>query len=309
MINEFQCSDKKIISCKDCLNKCRLGTRCVPYTALKSMYVRQRTPNLEKLSVTEALNPVCYNWMRLKTKGCVEPIDNMYSMIGTLSHMKHESTDEKLKSETYFEDDLNTGTCDVILEEDGKTVMRDIKTKRISSASYILEYKEIPNPVKGRKPIKRYLIDQKGTKLKGDDDYVLQLNRYKIFYEDKNPGKIIDELWLDYVFIDWSKTSTPTRYGLTRQCYSVPVPILKREDVMNIYQYKHDAVQMALQKGGPEKPCYEEVDFHEFGKEGSRCNSFCAYKFECRKHFKEKKVEHKYVKTEKEKVLRAVEEL
>lgn len=309
MIDEFICPDKKQIKCTDCLESCRLGRRCVPYTALKSMWERQREPRLDRLSVTEALSPVCYNWMRLKTNGVAEPIDNMYSLIGTLSHMKHESQDTKLQSETKLEDNLNTGTCDVILTEDGKTMMRDIKTKRIASAPYTLEYTEVKHPVKGRKPIKKYHIEQKGSTLNNNDDHVLQLNRYKILYEDANPGKTIDELWLDYIFIDWSKLTSPTRYGLTRQCYSVPVPILDREDVLNIYQYKHDAVQSALKNGGPNKPCYDEDGFKEFGKDGTRCTKYCAYKFECKKYFKAKGIEHKYVQTEKEKVLDEVEKL
>jgi hypothetical protein len=308
MFSKFQCPDKKIIRCEDCLDKCRLGTRCVPYTALKHMFEHQRNPNTNLISVTESLNPICYNWMRLTQNGIVEPINNMYSMLGTLSHLKHEGSDCKLKSETYLMDDINTGTCDVILEEDGKLMMRDIKNKRIANAPYILEYTEIKNPVKGKKPIKKYNIIQKGGKLKGDDDYVLQLNRYKIMYEEQF-NVTIDELWLDYVFIDWSKSSTPKRYGITRQCYSVPVPILPKKTVMDIYQYKYDAIQEALKNNGPDKPCYEEDDFKEFGKEGSHCNEYCMYKENCRTYFKSKGIEHKYVFTEKQKSLKEIDKL
>jgi len=298
-IIKFQCPDGQQIPCQDCIDKCRMHVRCVPPAIPPYIFKYQRKPKPERLSVTEALNPIFYNWMRLTQDAIVEPQDHIYAMIGTLSHVQHEKGGAFMKGtdvERYMEDDLNTGTTDMIHYDNLKNEysIRDIKTKRCKAFPYYLDHERKKNSFTGDYfNIVPSIQSGKHEKLTPECDFSLQLNRYRIMAEKLKNIKI-KSLWIDMVFIDWSKTTSPMEFGLKQQCYSIPIAIQDDDYIIDYFNWKHEEVQYIL-KHGPEKPCYDEEMFTEFGKEGARCKNYCQYKHVCPDYWKEKGITHKYL--------------
>jgi len=286
---KYKCPDNKLVSPEDCIKDCRMSHRCCP--SAMPAHVNKHTRSWKgKLSVTQALNPTTQIYLSINNDRIINLQRNIYSMLGTINHSRHEAggahTDE-LECEIFLEDELNAGTTDQLQCVDGKYYLRDIKNKKVMQAKWILDYEKI-----GDKDYALPTWRQTGKKLKDRDDVVMQMNRYRMLLE-KSRGITIEGMFMDVVFIDYSPTNSPSRFGLKYQYYGVPVRKLDDDFVLDFYKKADARIKHAL-KNGVDKFCYEDDDWKEFGAPGNRCNFYCESKDSCIEYFKKIGKDHKY---------------
>ncbi|GAH73972.1 unnamed protein product, partial [marine sediment metagenome] len=97
-------------------------------------------------------------------------------------------------------------------------------------------------------------------------DWILQLNRYRLFLEDD--GFTVKEMKIQATVRDGG-IQAATQRGLDRNIYLIPVPRMQDEDVKNYFETKAAALHEALHTGYAPK-CNDEETWS-----GRRCAGWC----------------------------------
>jgi len=290
-ITKYKCPSGRIIDCQECIDGCPDSFRCVPPGLVGSVYKNQRKWK-GKLSVTQVLNPTTQNWLSITKDLTVSPQQFVYMMIGTINHAKFEDGSDGMKgieSEVFIETDYLYGTTDLLENKNSKYFLRDIKNKKCSQAYFLLDYDTV-----GDRKVAFPSWKQQGIKIKKSEDVAFQLNTYRMMLEETR-GITIDSMYMDCVFIDWSPLSSPTKYGLKHQTYSVPIPYIENNELNSIINKAKNDLDEAISNDVKDlRPCYEYDNWKEFGKDGSgnRCKYYCQCTSACKEMFGD---EHKYI--------------
>lgn len=253
-LTHFNCAAGKV-AVADCLNKCPGGSRCLSLPTLTEV---GKLRNLDKLSVTQLLNPTRIEYLKIECEYAVDPKDRAFLFLGTRHHQKLEAVAQKLAviSESRMVSEDVTGQADLLEPIDGTDTFR------------LIDYKNW-----GCYAVRKAL----GTQYKEPDvhDVELQLNYYRIMFEAT--GFPVAELFVQVTVRDFTPTNAK-EYNLAEKMFLLPVKILDDDDVKDYFSRKAENLLYALQrKEIPTRCNYSE----NWG--GKRCKSYCEVSDACKR--------------------------
>lgn len=275
MKNWFQCPDGKKITCKDCLEKCRMEKRCLAKPLL--VYCsRTRNLNRTNFSVTEVLSPTLVMYLRAKFGEVIIPESVLPSAIGTATHAILEGC---LPQNYAGEFRLNykglTGQMDCIDLEN--KVMYDYKITSAYKSAVMLgkhyggEYKEI---TRGKnKGQKKWVIKWQDGGLHHYGDYCKQQNLYRILI-DKTMGIKLKDMYLQIIVKE--PKSNLKDFGLDRQSFLIHLPKMNDKRLLEYALYKKDALVYCIEHDLLPKQCTPKETWN-----GRRCKDYCNVRNFC----------------------------
>lgn len=285
MLERFICpSDGVEIPIVDCLKECRLGKRCV-FKAFLKMCSKTR-PFTGKISATSALNGCRMNYLMNTIPYAVNPKKQIYKTIGTMSHsLMEDCKSEGELTETRYEDEWSTGAFDTFDPVTG--ILGDFKFPgsyaikkclglcKIEVFSETEVYMKATTRHKGKenesfhekgtpKVVERWYVDPSKVE---DFEYAMQLNRYRIFLEER--GHKVNQMIVQLTPRDFS-TQTARMYGLDDPPYLHECD--KIEDNLVIDFYKNQCLDLRKHLAEKTMPplCNEREAWG-----GRRCEGFC----------------------------------
>lgn len=248
----FKCECGEV-SFEQCLKDCPRGVRCLSRPTLVEL-AKQRVWS-GKPSTTQLLNGTRYAMLEILEDYYIDPESQAFRLLGTKVHSRLEDSgsDNELV-ETRFEDDDMTGIADLyeIKEEtlwDYK-VLGSFKVAKTVGINFEMVdhpegevYQKSGNGYsKGDiKKVKRYFIDES---LADRWEYTMQLNRYRIFYEQK--GHPVKHIKIQAIVRDGGSMTAKSR-GIEKSFYVIDIPIIPDEEVLGYYEHKEIALHNALQ--------------------------------------------------------------
>jgi len=260
---------------------------------LKRM-ARQRKWN-GKPSTTQLINGTRLELLKITTRFYIDPQKLAFALLGTKHHEKLE--DAEFLVEEKFEDENMTGIMDYWSEEEEALI--DYKTsgsfKVAKALGIVCRKEEDPSGTKyqraGSYKYFDFASNQTLTKKfkKGDpkminvfeadparadmQDWVLQLNRYRLFLEET--GFTVKEMKVQATVRDGG-LQVATQRGLDRNIYLIPAPRMQDKDVQDYFSEKAAALHEALRTGHAPK-CTDEETWS-----GKRCKDYCEVAETCR---------------------------
>ena len=269
MVN-YICPDWVEIKVEDCINACRLGSRCVSKPTL--MLMSHRRPWRGEVSATQGLNGTRLEYLKITQEYGERPVDRAFALLGTLHHLKHQKIDipEALMEEALKDED-GTGIPDLLI--DGQ--LWDYKTCAAYKLARVMgkRKEEVPAPELGTfksGPRKGQPKTKMVWSMVEPDifDWQMQTNRYAWMYRDI--GLEVNEIFVQATIRDFQRTMTPRMYGFDRQIYIVPIPILEKSVVVDYYRDKKAALIECLANEEMPPPCSARETW-----DGKRCEHYC----------------------------------
>jgi hypothetical protein len=218
-----------------------------------------------------------------------------YRLLGTSIHsaLDHKGIDGCIIEER-IEGDGITGQADILEHENGWYVLTDYKTsgsyKVAEAMGVTMRLKEHPTAVYQKKTyvtingqkeirlagqpkiIKEFSFDIRQQRV---DDWVLQLNKYRIDLESKYDIKI-NELRVQAILKDAGLMAATIR-GLDQYIYMIPIPIIDDDKVRSYFIKKRDELLKALEDNEWNELCTLDERWN-----GKRCQEYCAVKKYCK---------------------------
>lgn len=280
----FQCPDKENILFKDCINKCRMGERCISKPHLKSM-IEQRLWN-GKISTTQALNGTRFEFLRNFKDYFIDPQEEAFSSLGTLFHGIFEGNE--IYSELTIEDKNTTGTLDYYDPDEFclwdyklcgayavKKALGLTKRKIIDPSGAV--YKRSGKEFKAGDP---KMIDEWYFNSNKRDcfEWDMQLNKYRINLEKKHLR--IDKMKIEATIRDGGLNAT-VRNNIDRKIYIIEIPKLKNKYVIDYYNKKSKALKIAVAHGYAPM-CNERERWLNDQGENVKCERFCQVSKHCK---------------------------
>ena len=286
----FTCPDKQTIEVSDCMEKCRLGTRCVSKATLAVIRDSARewtgTP-----SVTQLMNGTRMSFLQMTRPYALEPRSQAYSLLGSAHHKLLEDAAKKelgMIPEQRVEHYGISGQLDnLTINDDGTYTLLDYKTYGSFAVARLLGivmeermtgefYKRSGKGYKAGDPKKRkvpVVIPTAADKKKE----TFQLNAYRFIFESAL-GIKISKLELQVVVRD-GNTMIARNRGVTEQIYyPVEIPMISDHVVTQYFGPRANELVAYIQKnhGIPHSSqilppvCTEEETWN-----GRRCISYC----------------------------------
>lgn len=282
----FICPDQQQIKFKECFKVCRMSSRCMSLPTLRRM-AHQR-PWKGKPSTTQLINGTRLELLKITTEYFIDPQKRAFALLGTKHHEDMEDADFLVEEK--FEDEDMTGIMDYY--DDLEEILYDYKTSgsfKVAKAVGIVSRKERDPSGALYQKAGSYKVKGIVTKFKKGDpkminvyeadpakadmqDWVLQLNRYRLFLEIA--GFTVKEMKVQATVRDGG-IQAATQRGLDRNIYLIPVPRMQDEDVQNYFNGKSQALHEALSSGYVSK-CSNEESWS-----GRRCDGFCEVAEAC----------------------------
>lgn len=254
--------------------------QCKCQTAMKLVY---------KPSTTELINGTRLSLLKLTTNYVLDPQKQAFALLGTKHHEKLE--DAEFLMEEKFEDETLTGIPDYF--DDQEHTLYDFKSSgsfKVAKALGIVCRKERDPSGALYQKAGSYKVDGVTVKFKTGDpkminiwetnpakvdmqDWVLQLNRYRLFLEET--GFTVKEMKIQATVRDGG-LQIATQRGLNRNIYLIPVPRMPDNDVRNYFSDKATALHEALRTGYAPK-CNSEETW-----QGKRCKEYCEVAEACK---------------------------
>ena len=272
----FNCKAGKV-AFKNCFDKCPLGSRCMPLPML--MEIGKQRVWKGKISTTQGLNGTREEWLKIVKDYFIDPMAFIFALFGTKTHAKLENKQIASLQEEIFEDDMMTGIADLLVEENGKNILYDYKTSGSFKVSKLLgiEKEKVADP-SGAVYLKDSKFGNKGEPKMIDRivlnpdkvdnwDYAMQLNRYRIFFEDA--GIKVDEMYVCCIVRDGG-THIATSRGIEENFYKIPMPKIENKIVLEHYRNKSDALHRAIR----ENKC--EICSQRETWDGIKCARYCV---------------------------------
>ena len=282
----FKCPDQEIIEIAQCLQHCRLESRCAtkPYLRLIG-YDRE----FKGISPSSAGNGPRLIYLKAVKDYTVDPQERVWAAFGTSTHEKlsiHAFTHNVL-SEEQLTDEQMKGIPDCLEEDEDKPgyyILTDYKSWgsfKVAKALGVVKSEEIlledGEPVllksgknKGQPKTKDVFdIDESTRDLRSEE---LQINRYRIFFESY--GFPISKMQIQTVSRDGGTYVSRSR-GIDKNMYIIPIDFLPDHDVLYFYDHLASEVDQAFEHGFVRR-CDEWESW-----EGRRCNGFCEVKQFC----------------------------
>ena len=282
----FKCPDQEIIEIAQCLQHCRLESRCAtkPYLRLIG-YDRE----FKGISPSSAGNGPRLIYLKAVKDYTVDPQERVWAAFGTSTHEKlsiHVFTHNVL-SEEQLTDKQMKGIPDCLEEDEAKPgyyILTDYKSWgsfKVAKALGVVKSEEIlledGEPVllksgknKGQPKTKDVFdIDESTRDLRSEE---LQINRYRIFFESY--GFPISKMQIQTVSRDGGTYVSRSR-GIDKNMYIIPIDFLPDHDVLYFYDHLASEVDQAFEHGFVRR-CDKWESW-----EGRRCNGFCEVKQFC----------------------------
>lgn len=284
-MNKFKCPDGQTITCDDCLEKCRMGNRCV---SLPILQVGSRTrdyKNRKAYSVTEVLSPTLLMYLKAKYGEVIDPFSVIPSLIGTSIHAILEGNlPVDYAGEFRISKDGITGQMDCI----------DLKGKTLYDYKVVGGYKAMRMMGYEQKRVPRIITR---GKRKGEEEwtpvwtytgnadfgeYHLQQNLYRILLREI--GIEIEKMYLQVI----TKETVGQLKGyvvhgtggqlpvgkLQRACFLVEVPMLDDKEIWSMAIKKKEDLQYAIENDIMPPMCDETWG-------GRRCKDYCSVNIYC----------------------------
>ena len=263
-LTQFKCA-AGTVPVVECLKKCPIGSRCLSLPTLTEV---GKLRNLDKLSVTQLLNPTRIEYLKMEYDYAVDPKDRAFLFLGTRHHQKLEAVAQKLKvvSESRMVSEDVTGQADLLEPIDGTDTYR------------LVDYKTW-----GGFAVRKAL----GSQYKEPDleSTALQVNNYRIMFEDV--GFKVAEMFVQVAVRDFT-AQTAKQYDLSEKMFLITIPLMPDAEVKDYFSRKAESLLYALQhKELPAMCDYED----RWG--GRRCKSYCEVFMYCPEGCKINKVEAK----------------
>jgi hypothetical protein len=243
------------------------------------------------ISPSSAGNGARYIYLKAITDYAVDPYSRTWAELGTAVHCKLSAL--KLAGNVLVEerlsDDRMEGTADLLeIDEENPRyhILTDYKTfgsyKVAKCLGLIQEQEPARNtdgtPVilksgKNKGRVKTFSVIRIRPEKAELTHETLQLNRYRIFYE--NSGFPVSKMRLQAIVRDGGTYMARNR-GITENLYIIPIPRMNDVEVLYYYDQLQQAVDEAFATGYAPRCSAEE------SWEGRRCDGFCEVSEACR---------------------------
>ncbi len=281
----FKCPDGVEITVGECLQKCRLGRRCLTLPTLIKIASSER-PYSGVPSTTRLLNGAMLEYLKVTTEYAINPKDRAYALLG----QDHHAQLAELANPAYAEHRQGkeiTGTPDLIEPDElvpDHFILTDYKTfgsYRVAKILGIVKEKVKSTTEKyvksgswGRvgdfKTITTFRID--ASKIEMEDE-MLQLNHYRVLLEEaKFP---ISYMQLQITVRDGGIQMARER-GVTENIYLVPVPFMETDYIKDYFKQRASTLAGFIDGSIPTVVCNSQENWDE-----KRCENYCEVAENC----------------------------
>lgn len=275
MKTKFLCSNGDTIPIRQCFKSCPLGTRCAPYPYL--LEAGADRPRESIPSVTQLLLGTREAYLKITQDYAVNPLSEVYAILGTATHSILGNSEFGLSDGKLFGWNIQ-GTPDLVASENGKNIIEDYKVIGSYKVALMLgmgkEEIETGEFYKNGKP-KTKKVFHKGWEKAENWEYTMQLNMYRILYEDKT-GEKIHQLKNFCIVRDGGTIASKSR-GIFENTAYIDVPILDDAVVKEYFFAKRDALLDALNNKEMPPICAPR----ERWDNNKKCESYCDVKQWC----------------------------
>lgn len=282
----FRCPDGYSIAKEDCISKCRMDTPCMSLPS--RVVIAQDRPFKAVVSPSQAGKGLRQIYLEGTVNYCIDPRTKMFMLYGTKHHAVKEEAGGMLNAflEEPLEDELGGGTSDYM-----DTTLLDYKLCGAYAVHKRAKWEERPTGEKYQKAGKRKGLDgvevsyvkgdpkmykhMVGWDIGPDDEWALQLNRYRMMWENK--GFRVNNILIEATLRDGGVRASQS-YGLDLQVYMIPIPILDDHYVMDYYRQRQEALQDYVgREEVPPRCSYDE----RWG--GRKCDGYCDVVEACKR--------------------------
>lgn len=261
-LTHFRCPDKVTVAIPDCLEKCRMATRCLTKPTLLAIVGGQREWNGTP-STTQLLNGTMMEFLKITKDYTIDPRGRAFALMGIDHHEKLAKPIGNWDSEKRMGEDI-TGTADlIILDEDtenhlGEHILVDHKNFGSYRVAKVLGLEKTyrPHPTEvyrtsgkwGRagtpKSVAVFTINEGAREYANEQ---LQLNHYRLLAEEE--GYKISRLQLQITVRDGGTQAAFSRGVMENIYYPVDIPMLPNTAVKVYFGDKRSALIRALEDG------------------------------------------------------------
>ena len=282
----FRCSDGEKTEISKCLSVkgCRLGNRCATMPYLRAVAFDREWKGI---SPSSAGSDARYLWLKATRDYAVDPNNRAFAILGTAVHQKLSLHSYNVLSEETLSDGQMAGIADLLEEDeyDDGYILSDYKTfgsfkaaKCLGIATKTVEVcDDNGEPIRFKsgkregqiKTRKEIEISKKNIDM---DAEIMQLNRYRIFFERE--GFPISKMQLFIIVRDGGTASAFTKQ-INNNIYMIPIKRLDDIIVFDFYDDLDQKVKTAFETGyAPE--CSKKLKWN-----GNRCKK-CEVRGDCR---------------------------
>lgn len=273
--NSFICPDGFTIPTSECLESCRMNTRCLAKPLLL-FASRTRDLNRRHFSATELLAPTLIMYLKHKYGEYIDPKTVMPAAIGTATHaILEDCFPRNYTGEFRLEYKGVTGQMDCIDLEN--KVLYDYKITSAYKVCSMLgmawkwqEHTITRGKRKGEKTWKKVWSD---GGLHHYGDYCKQQNLYRYLIQ-KTMGIEIKQMFLQCIIKE--PASYLKDYGLDTNCYLIELPKMNGERLFNYVSYKRQYLLDCIDNNEIPRQCSAKETWN-----GRRCKDYCSVRHVC----------------------------
>ena len=190
---ELICPDGNRIRMEECLQGCRMSSRCMLLPTLRAV-VKSANRELDGLSTTDLISGTRENFFRKSRNYAIDPQKSIYALHGSAVHTLNEAHTDDLLSEIRLQGEAASGMFDVYgdLCGTGENVLGDYKVTSSYKAMRALGYAPVSvatgeffksGPRKGQEKTK---IEWQEGGPRNIFEWSIQLNFYRMLLEAAN---------------------------------------------------------------------------------------------------------------------------
>jgi len=280
----FVCPDGFAIEKEECIKQCRMNMPCLSLPS--RVGIAQERPFKPVVSPSAAGKGVRQIYLEGTCEYAINPRTKMFMLYGTKHHALKEEAGGMLNAflEEKLEDELGEGFSDYM---DG--FLFDFKLVGAYAVAKRSFFEEVPTGEeyqkagvrtdingekvgysKGDPKVKKSHI---GWNIMWDDDWALQLNRYRMMWEAK--GFAVGGITIEATLRDGGVRASSS-YGLDEQVYMIPIPIIPDDVVMKHYREKQELLVACYKDMVVPPMCTWEERW-----EGRKCDNYCDVRKQC----------------------------
>jgi hypothetical protein len=243
MLKGFICSDSQRIDVVECLDKCRLGRRCL---TLPTLYEAAKDrPWNGNPSTTQLLNPFRQSYLKIKYDYWIKPEDRAFAILGVRHH--------------------------AILEKSARLhdLMAELQLKGDTEITGILDLLEPHESLPGAFVLTDYKTWGAAAVVKFDtkSDVVYQLNHYRVLVNRILAPDYVERLQVQVTVRDGG-TKSAYAAGIEKRILILEVPIMADDFVLKYFD-ERSAKFLSYVNGNMLPPICEDT------WAGRRCRGYC----------------------------------
>lgn len=262
MLKGFICYDGETVDYDDCMKECRLGQRCAPKSYLR--LVADQREWTGKPSVTQLLRGTMEAYLMLTKPYYVDPDSSAFRVVGSRGHAKLEQFAGALElAEQKLSIEGISGTADMLEPVDGEEDVYDLVDTKVVGSYVVMG-------MLGLRQENKQLVEAP----RDFKEYDKQLAIYEIA---ANMAGIKTRTRRLHVIARDGNTWIAKSRGITRNTYYIEVPKLHKDEVLNYFIEKRDALVTCMENGvEPDEVCTKEEAWN-----GNKCAKYCSVRQYC----------------------------